>query len=225
LIEACWRHGGVPERFVLSETGSRNTEVIDLISRYSGVEAIQIPDRLFREISPVVTPVGILAVIAIPVPAADQPVTGSCVFLDAVQDAGNIGAILRTAAAAGIKDVALGRGCAAAWSPKVLRAAQGAHFSLHIREQTDFAALLRDYDGTRIAAVAQGGVSLFDLALPDKVAWIFGNEGAGVSEELLALADTRVTIPLAFETESLNVAAAAAVCLFEQVRCSRFGES
>ncbi|MDR2015369.1 MAG: RNA methyltransferase [Azoarcus sp.] len=218
LIEAYWHHGGVPEYFVLSETGSQNKEAIDLVSRYTGMEVMQVPDRLFRELSPVVTPVGILAVIAIPALAAEQPLAGNCVLLDAVQDAGNIGAILRTAAAAGVAEVALGAGCASAWSPKTLRAAQGAHFSLRIREQANLAALLGDYDGACIATVAREGISLFDCTLPAKVAWLFGNEGAGISAALLPLADMRVTIPLAAETESLNVAAAAAVCLFEQVR-------
>jgi TrmH family RNA methyltransferase len=219
LIEAYWRHGGVPEYFVLSETGSRNKEAVSLISRYSGIEIIQVPDRLFREISPVIAPVGILAVIRIPVPAADHPLAGSCALLDAVQDTGNIGTILRSAAAAGIREVALGTGCAGVWSPKVLRAAQGAHFGMCILEQVDLAALMRcDYDGIRVATVAQGGISLFDVRLTGNVAWLFGNEGAGIREELLSLAEFRATIPLASGTESLNVAAAAAVCFFEQVR-------
>lgn len=220
LIEAFRNHRGVPELLVLSDTGSRNDEVMKLVELYAEVEVIRVPDALFREISGVTTPVGILAVIPIP-ESPSGSLIGNCVMLDAVQDAGNIGAILRTAAAAGIGEVVLGNGCAAAWSPKVLRAAQGAHFSLRIREQSDLAGMLKDYAGTSVATVAREGDSLYDLMVPDRVAWVFGNEGSGVSSGLLALATLRVTIPIAAETESLNVAAAAAICLFEQVRQRR----
>lgn len=220
LIEAFRSNRGVPELLVLSETGSRNEEVIRLVGHYPGVDLLKVPDALFRDISGVTTPVGILAVIAIPEPPIG-PLLGNCVMLDAVQDAGNIGTILRTAAAAGIKEVALGNGCAAAWSPKVLRAAQGAHFSLQIREQVDLAVELQGFAGISAATVACNGSSLYDQVLRDRIAWIFGNEGSGVSAGLVSQATLRVTIPIAAETESLNVAAAAAICLFEQVRQRR----
>jgi TrmH family RNA methyltransferase len=217
LIEAYRHHQGVPELLVLSDSGSRNEEAKALVSAYPEVDVLQVPDGVFREISGVATPVGILAEIRIP-DATDTPVKGSCVMLDAVQDAGNIGTILRTAAAAGIREVILGRGCAGAWLPKVLRAAQGAHFGLCIREQIDLGSLVSQYRGTSVATVAREGTPLFDLSLTEDVAWIFGNEGAGVSDELVSLAERRTTIPIAADTESLNVAAAAAICLFEQVR-------
>lgn len=220
LIEAYRQHRGVPESLVLSEAGSRNDEVMRLVRQFPGIDVIQVPDALFRDISGVMTPVGVLAVIPIPEPPTG-PLTGTCVMLDAVQDAGNIGTMLRTTAAAGINEVALGNGCAAAWSPKVLRAAQGAHFSLRIREQVDLAAMLKAYAGTSVATVAREGDSLYDLVLPDRVAWVFGNEGSGVNADLVALATLRVTIPIAAETESLNVSAAAAICLFEYVRQRR----
>lgn len=220
LIEAYWHHCGVPELLVLSDSGSGNGEAKALIATYPDVDILQVPDGLFREISGVATPVGILAVIRIP-EVGDAPIEGSCVMLDAVQDGGNIGTILRTAAAAGVRDVLLGRGCAAAWLPKVLRAAQGAHFGLRIREQIDLGRFLREFPGTSVATVASDGTPLFDLSLKGNIAWIFGNEGAGVSAELISVAEQRTTIPIAADTESLNVAAAAAICLFEQVRQQR----
>jgi TrmH family RNA methyltransferase len=220
LIEAFRHHGGIPELLVLSDTGSRNGEAINLIAAYPEVDVLHVPDSLFREISGVATPVGILAVIRIP-EASDAPIEGSCVMLDSVQDGGNIGTILRTAAAAGIRDILLGPGCASAWHPKVLRAAQGAHFGLRIREQVNLGDLLRENPGTSVATVAREGTPLFDLALVGNTAWIFGNEGSGVADDLLALAGQRTTIPIAADTESLNVAAAAAICLFEQVRQQR----
>ena len=223
LIEAYRHHRGIPETLVLSDSGSRNAEAMRVVAEYPDVDVLHLPDGLFRDISGVATPVGILAVIRIP-EATDVPIEGSCVMLDAVQDGGNIGAILRTAAAAGIREVLLGRGCAGAWLPKVLRAAQGAHFGLRIREQVDLAGQLGQYTGTSVATVARDGVPLFDLTLGGNIAWLFGNEGAGIAENLVALAGQRTTIPIAADTESLNVAAAAAICLFEQVRQRRLAE-
>jgi TrmH family RNA methyltransferase len=186
-------------------------------------EVLQVPDAIFRELSGGGTPVGILAVVPVPEFPAEG-VEGSCVLLDGVQDAGNVGTILRTAAAAGIRDVALGVGCAGAWTPRVLRAGQGAHFSLRIREQVDLMCFLTTYRGTSVAAVANGGQPLFEADLTGEVAWIFGNEGAGIDEELARSANQRVTVPLANGTESLNVSAAAAICLFEVVRRRRARE-
>ena len=138
--------------------------------------------------------------------------------LDAVQDAGNVGAILRTAAAAGVADVLLGPGCAGVWTPRVLRAAQGAHFSLRLREGVELPTAVGAYPGASLAAMAGEGESIFDLNLSGDIAWIFGNEGSGIARPLADMATGRVTIPLARSTESLNVAAAAAVCLFEARR-------
>lgn len=217
LVEVHLRSRGRPERLVASAGGLSNVEVRRLLDACGDVEVLQVPDAVFRELSGGGTPVGILAVMAVPEPCV-EPVEHGCVLLDAIQDAGNVGTILRTAAAAGIRDVLLGPGCAGAWTPRVLRAGQGAHFSLRMRENVDLLRFVKGFAGTSAAAVASGGQSLFGANVAGEVAWIFGNEGAGVSEELAGAADLRVTIPMSGETESLNVAAAAAVCLFESVR-------
>jgi TrmH family RNA methyltransferase len=141
-----------------------------------------------------------------------------------VQDAGNVGAILRTAAAAGVPHVVLGKGCAGAWLPRVLRAGQGAHFSLRIREGIDLPAWLAERPAVAahsIATVARDGTEIYRTDLRGPAAWLLGNEGAGLSPHLIQMAGRRITIPLATDTESLNVAAAAAVCLFEAVRQRR----
>jgi TrmH family RNA methyltransferase len=217
LVSACLDKLGAPLRLIVSESGLGHDEVGALLARCAGVETLCLRDALFRELAATETPVGILAEIAIPAPPAVPP-TGSCVLLDAVQDAGNVGTILRTAAAAGVREVVLGPGCAGAWTPKVLRAGQGAHFDLAIRENADLAACLRNYAGTTIATVARDGSSIYDLDLGGPVAWLLGNEGAGVAPALAASARRRATIPLAPGCESLNVAAAAAICLFEERR-------
>jgi TrmH family RNA methyltransferase len=95
---------------------------------------------------------------------------------------------------------------------------------LSIREQADLAGALKTYSGSSVAAVARNGTPLFDLDVSGEVAWIFGNEGAGISDAIIALATRRATIPIVAHTESLNVAAAAAVCIFEGVRQRRSGK-
>lgn len=217
LLAAALDHGVLPDLVAVSESGAVQSEVATLLARLAAVPTVCLRDALFNEISELAAPVGILARITIPAAPADPP-AGDCLLLDAVQDAGNVGTLLRTAAAAGVRDVLLGPGCAGAWTPRVLRAAQGAHFTLRIREQVDLAAFLTGYSGISIATVARDGTPLYDLDLAPRIAWLFGNEGAGLAPTLVAAAGRRITIPLAPGSESLNVAAAAAVCLFEMRR-------
>jgi RNA methyltransferase, TrmH family len=219
LVAAHRQAGGRPELLVVSESGLSRPEAEPILASHEGVETLVLRDTLFKDLSGVASPVGVLAVIAIPA-KPQGPIRGSCVLLDAIQDAGNVGTILRTAAAAGVLDVALGPGCAAAWSPRVLRAGQGAHFHLRIRDAVDLAPIIGSYGGRVVATVAGGGQSIYDLDLRGPVAWLFGNEGAGVSAGLLERVGLLARIPMAPGCESMNVAAAAAVCLFESVRQS-----
>lgn len=217
LVATCLARGVAVRQLLVSESAQENSEIFGLLQGAAGIDRLTLRDSLFREISGVSRPTGIAAVIDIPVAPTGTP-AGDALLLDAVQDAGNVGAILRTAAAAGVPDVMLGAGCAGAWTARVLRAGQGAHFSLAIREQADLAAELRASAATSIATVAHGGASLYDVDLTGPLIWLVGNEGAGLSADLIAAAGVRVTIPLAGGTESLNVAAAAAICLFEARR-------
>lgn len=217
LVATCLARGIAVRQLLVSESGRQNPEIGALLRGAAGADCTVLRDSLFREISGVRTPTGIAAVIEIP-PVPTGALSGDAVLLDAVQDAGNVGAILRSAAAAGVRDVLLGPGCAGAWTPRVLRAGQGAHFSLAIREQADLAAALAACPGTSVATVACGGESLYELDLTGPIVWLVGNEGAGLAAELVVAAKMRATIPLASGTESLNVAAATAVCLFEASR-------
>jgi len=158
------------------------------------------------------TPQGIAAEVEIP-EAVPQP--GDSVYLEGIQDAGNVGTILRSAAAFGIRTVFLDRKCADPWSPKVLRAGAGAHFQVSLVEGEPPA-------GVRLACtVVKGGAPLNQADLSGPLCWVFGNEGKGVSSELQRKAAVRVTIPIEPGTESLNVAAAAAICLYASRRGSR----
>lgn len=221
VLGVALERGVRPTRVVVSESGRRQPEIAALVARCAADSCIELPDRLFAHVSPVDAPSGVLAVIPIPSPAAATLPAGDCVVLDAVQDPGNLGTILRTAAAAGVVDVLLTRGCAQAWAPRVVRAAMGAHFGLKIREDVDAAAALAGFRGIVVAADLRDAVELYDLDLRAAVAWLFGSEGQGLSPAVAALATQRVLIPMPGGMESLNVGVAAGVCLFEQLRQRR----
>ena len=164
----------------------------------------------FAAIADAETPPGIAAEIALPELRRDGP----SVFLEGVQDAGNVGAVIRSAAAFGAGEVVLDRHCADPWSPKVLRAGQGGHFALQITPVESLDAVLESFAGRILCTVPSGGQPLREADLSGPLGWLFGAEGAGVSPELQARAAARITIPLAEGSESLNVAATAAICLY-----------
>ena len=225
LVAAFCDKRGLPECLIVSEHGLAQAEIRALVDRLSGdgrTECLLLKDSLFASLSQLTTPAGVMALVRIPDAPGAAIAGASCLLLDALQDAGNVGAILRSAAAAGIRDVFLGPGCASAWMPRVLRAAQGAHFDLALREQADLCQVAENFCGSVVAATAQAGENLFQLDLTGPVAWLFGNEGSGISPALLAAATRRASIPMAAGSESLNVAAAAAVCLFEELRQKQF---
>jgi RNA methyltransferase, TrmH family len=179
------------------------------------VERIVLADSLFDALSPVQTPTGVLTQIEIPPQRAYR--REFCLLLEDIQDPGNLGAMLRSAAAAGVDTVYLSKGCADAWSPKVLRGGQGAHFFLGLVEHADLLQVIPTLPAV-VATDARAVDTLYDLDLTGPVAFAFGNEGAGLSPALMAAARRRVRIPMPGDMESLNAAAAAAVCVFERVR-------
>jgi TrmH family RNA methyltransferase len=139
-------------------------------------------------------------------------------LLEGIQDPGNLGSILRSAAAAGCDAVFLSPACADAWSPKVMRAAMGGHFALHIYEQQNLPDIAKQFSGKVLATSLQAAHSLYDCDMAGAVALMVGNEGAGLTNNLLVCATERVSIPMPGKVESLNVAAATAICLFEAAR-------
>jgi len=139
-------------------------------------------------------------------------------LLEDIQDPGNVGTLLRSAAAAGADHVLLSPQCAFAWSPKVLRAAMGAHFAVNIVERADLEAFLGTYRGTSIALTGRGERGFYELDLRGRVAFVVGNEGAGVSRAVMDACTIRARIPIAAAVESLNAGTAGAVALFEAVR-------
>lgn len=218
LVEAYRKHHGAPQQLVVSRSGMENPEIRALVQSVGGTDILLLPDALFRRLSLVETPTGILAVVRTPRPQSPPREMDACVMLEDIQDPGNLGSMLRTCAAAGIRHVLLSAGSAHAWSPRVLRAGMGAHFALAVHEHVDLPAAARAFRGTRVATRQGTPQSIFSSDLTGNVAFLFGNEGAGLSRELLGAADLVVSVPMPGPAESLNVAAAAAVCLFERVR-------
>ena len=217
LVSAYLELAGVPEEIIVSETGARDAEIGGVLAK-ARLEPLVLADTLFRELSSVTTPTGVVAVVETPRPLALPAAPGPCVMLEDIQDPGNLGSILRSAAAAGLDEVYLSKTSVHAWSPRVLRAGMGAHFALRIHESVDLHALGQSYPGTVIATVRRAAVSVYEADLRGHVGLLFGNEGAGLSEALVRAAHQSVCIPMPGAVESLNVAAAAAVCLFERVR-------
>jgi TrmH family RNA methyltransferase len=221
LLAAYLAHIGKPAELVLSRDGLENPEVVALLAAMPDVDAVLLSDSLFRQLSSVATPTGIIGVV--PTPRVEQPaeLSGPSLWLEDIQDPGNVGSILRSAAAAGVATVCLSRHSVHAWSPRVLRAGMGAHFALHIIEGADLLRLAGGYSGRILATSVSAGTPVFEADLKGDVALLFGNEGSGLTPALAALAHQTVHIPMPGKTESLNVGAAAAVCLFERVRQQR----
>lgn len=217
LVEACFERGPPPVELLVSDSGRCNPDVAALLAKASGIECLSLSDGLFRELTGVAASAGIAAAFHPPLPKS-MATDGDMMLLDGIQDPGNVGTLLRTAAAAGVVNIFLGPGCAGAWTLKVLRAGQGAHFSLVIHEQADLVSVVENATAMSVATVVRDGSSLYELDLSGPVAWLFGSEGAGLNPRLLGAAQRRAMIPLASGTESLNVAAAAAACLFEARR-------
>lgn len=187
-------------------------------NRLSDKQILVLPQNLLKHLETVETGQGVLFVVDTPSYELPTKLTDSMVWLDRVQDPGNVGTILRICAATGVKRVLMSPGCAAAWSPKVLRGGQGAHFALTIHEQIDLSACIDRLALPLAVTTLDQAENLYETALPPLCAWIFGNEGQGVAADLQAAAAFRVRIDHMPAVESLNVGIAAALCLFEQRR-------
>ena len=220
LCQAWLEHKGAPTLCVLGESALPLPEVADIVADCESrqVPCLLLPDSLFAPLSQVEHGVALLFLVGMPEALASVKLTQNAVLLDQLQDPGNLGSILRSAAAAGMKQVFCSSGSVLAWSPKVLRAGMGAHFVLEIVENVDLQALITYSTVPVMATSSHAQASIYAADLTQPLAWLFGHEGQGVSEDLLALARLRVAIPHLGQIESLNVAACAAVCLFEQMR-------
>lgn len=186
-----------------------------------GVPVRQVPDAALRELAATETPQGVLAVAALPEGKMDdlRPSGSHAVLLvlDAVQDPGNFGTLVRTAEALGAGGVLALPGTVDPWNPKAVRAAMGSSFRLPVVSAGwEEAAPWLEREGFRVVASVVGAEPLREP--PERAALVVGNEGAGVSSDTLSRAHLRVGIPLRGRAESLNVASAAAILLHELLR-------
>jgi RNA methyltransferase, TrmH family len=190
--------------------------------RLGHVPVYWLPPRLYRTLTDTETPQGIAAEVEIPKAEADQtiPPAGVLLLLDAVQDPGNVGTMLRTARAVGAAGVWLGKGTVDPYNPKVVRAAMGALFHVPIRMADLHEELprLRSAGYWVVGTHPRGEFVHFDVLYPKRTAFLLGNEGRGVAPELLQGADRKVAIPMPGGAESLNVSITASLLLYEYLR-------
>ena len=218
LLEIQLSAGIVPELIVIAERCLHNPEVISLSQQSPASRLVVLSNAVFDQIAPTDAPSGLLTVSEMVHPEKGPSISVDTLVLDRVQDPGNVGSLIRTAVAAGVRQIVLSAGCADPWSPRCLRAGQGAQWLGQIYAEVAIDDFVATYSGAIAATVLEGGASLYDQKLSQATAWLFGNEGQGVDAKLVEMATHRITIPMPGGMESLNVNAAAAVCLFEQVR-------
>ena len=214
-----------------SEIGLQNVEISRAVYEHIEIcpdtKVYQLDSALWDLLSELVNAPHIAGLLDLPKsyltpPQSISTLPGDVLILDRIQDAGNVGSILRTAAAAGFSQVIATTGCAHLWSSKVLRAGMGSHRLLDLYEGWSNQQVLSAVTAPMLAATADADCEIYSLQqkLQHPVAWIMGSEGQGVSEDLLAQAQG-ISIPIDARVESLNVSTAAAVCLFETLRVRR----
>jgi RNA methyltransferase, TrmH family len=218
LLAASLDAGIAPEEVVVSPAGAADPEIARLLQRAAHARVTLLTDTLFDALSTVDTPTGVMASVPTPRGRPAPADARMVLLLEDIQDPGNVGTLLRSAAAAGCDHVLLSPHCAFAWAPKVLRAAMGAHFAVNIVEKADLAAWLAGFRGTSIGLAGEAGASLYELELATPLALVVGNEGAGLSPALRGACGRLARIPMPGRIESLNAATAASIALFEAVR-------
>lgn len=214
-LAGAWLTAGRPVRHaVVSHSAWELPHVRRLLQPVADV--VRVPDAQYDGLSPLESPAGIGLVVDVPANPEPRPGVASLV-LDRLQDPGNVGSLLRSAAALGFGQVLALGGTVALWSPKVLRAGMGAHASLALVE----GLTAEQVEATGLPLVAtspHADASLPDAALPWPIAWVLGHEGQGVDPDLRRRCTMSVSIPQPGGQESLNVAAAGAICLYESAR-------
>ncbi len=208
LCRALLARGGRPQVAVFAQSAWRQAPA-DWVA--AAARCLVLDDALFDSLSSLPSPARVGFLMDLPASPALDP-TAPTVILDRVQDAGNVGAVLRCASAFGFRQVVALQGTAALWSPKVLRAGMGAHFGLRLIESA-LSDLLGQLAVPVITTSSHGGQLLHRASLPWPCAWAFGHEGQGVGPEVTARSHLAVRIAQPGGEESLNVATAAAICL------------
>lgn len=215
--------GFLPQKLVISERGERQSLLKDVLS-YLGdtVQIYRVTDEVMDYMSETDTPQGVIAILALPEEDLSKLLISESslfVVLDGVQDPGNVGTIIRTADAFGIRAVIMTRGCADFYNSKTLRSSMGSAFHIPVVRDVDTAHLMAYFKEHRVfvaaTTLAENSVALPDIKFPRPAALVFGSESRGVSPEIIANSDVLVKIPILGSAESLNVAIASGIVLYE----------
>lgn len=220
LLDAYLKQGFIPPKIILSQSALSHAQVADLLTSLPKNNLIVITDTLYKQIRTLGDGVDVMALIDITAPILGE-VSEDCVILDGLQDAGNIGTLLRTASAVGIRTIITTPNTAHLWSPKCLRAGMGAHFSLQIFEQVPYDEILHKVKTPLYATSSHTDTVIYRHDLTKSVAWVLGHEGQGVSDVFLQQA-TPIALPQPSGQESLNVGVAGSLCFYEMLRQRQF---
>lgn len=222
LLSAAFKADHPIEQILLAASQQHHPEVMQLLHTawHKGIATTTVSDELYRSLSNLGTGIDIMAVIPIRQLSIRQ-ISGDCLILNDVQDAGNVGTLLRTAAAVGVTNVICTTGTAQVWSPKTLRAGMGAQFALMVYENVLIADILAHVHTPMLATSSHTDAIIYKTDLQTPVAWVMGHEGQGVCDELMQHA-TPIALPQPNGQESLNVAIAGSLCLYEMLRQRQF---
>ena len=218
-------HRNIKPRFILVSDKCSDEEILRDAVQSDDRMVCELPEKIFAKLTDAEHGIGMLAVVDTPETGASAldslDADDNILVLDRIQDPGNMGTLIRTSVAAGYKAIIASKGTADIYSNKVLRATVGTVFEIPViyaKDQSELISLLKG-SGKRIAVTeVDKGVPYYETDLSKGIALVIGNEGAGVSDELIELADIRVTIPMKGHIESLNAAVAAAILMYESVR-------
>ncbi|MFC6053216.1 rRNA methyltransferase [Acinetobacter sp. Ac_877] len=199
-----------------TEAAYSHPDLEKIVSLYDG-NVFVLSESLYKDLSTLGTSLACLAIVDLPTSREALNFEEDTLILDNIQDPGNVGTLLRSAAAAGIEQVVCTKGSASIWSPRVLRAGMGAHFSLHTYENVELEDIINQFTIPVYVTSSHQSESLYTKNLRKQCVWILGNEGQGASNYALKNAEA-VAIPQPGGQESLNVAIAGSICFFEMVR-------
>lgn len=220
LLDAYLAQGLQVDKILVSQRASTHSEVLPLLDSTSLKDIIIVADSLYKQIRTLGQGIDIMAIIDVPSPTLGD-ITGDCLILDGVQDAGNAGTLLRSASAVGITTIITTSNTAHLWSPKALRAGMGANFALNIYEQIPHDEILAKVKTPLYATSSHADKLIYHHDLTCPVAWVLGHEGQGVSDIFLNNA-TPIALPQPNGQESLNVGVAGSVCFYEMLRQRMF---
>lgn len=219
-MDAYLAQGLQVDKILVSQSANTHGEVLPLLDSIRPQDIVVVADNLYKKIRTLGQGIDIMAIIDVPSPTLGD-ITGDCLILDGVQDAGNAGTLLRSASAVGITTIITTPNTTHLWSPKALRAGMGANFALNIYEQIPHDEILAKVKTPLYATSSHADKLIYHHDLTCPMAWVLGHEGQGVSDVFLNNA-TPIALPQPNGQESLNVGVAGSVCFYEMLRQRMF---